>query len=265
MLGVVGITGASGVIGSILRRRLEDQGVPVSCFEGDIADGSQVKAWITEASPSQVFHLAAIVPTSVVRQAPLAAFKVNAGGTLNLLEALGSLGRQVWMFYASTAHVYGSSPEAIQEGAKIDPISLYGRTKLWGEELCRAEVEHGASGMKVCIGRIFSFYHQTQSPPFLYPTILDRLSREDLAQPFFLPGADSVRDFLNAEQVVDLMVALMKRRSTGVFNIGSGQGTTIRDFVQSMTDARLQIITDQQRDVLVADISRLNAEIGAQA
>jgi len=101
-------------------------------------------------------------------------------------------------------------------------------------------------------------YHKTQKPPFLYPVMLERLKTEDLKKDFELYGAESVRDFLNAEEVADIILELMKRKATGTYNIASGKGIKIKDFVQSLTKTPIKIVNKGEQDILVADVSKLN-------
>jgi len=100
-------------------------------------------------------------------------------------------------------------------------------------------------------------YHKTQKPPFLYPNIKRRLETEDLSKEFELYGAESVRDFLNAEDVADIIISLMGEKTVGTFNIASGEGTKIRDFVQSLTEKKLRIKDMGGKDSLVANIGKL--------
>jgi nucleoside-diphosphate-sugar epimerase len=61
-----------------------------------------------------IFHFAAMVPTIEVDKDPLKAMRVNALGTLNLLEICRlrfSKENCPWIFVASTSHVYASSSE----------------------------------------------------------------------------------------------------------------------------------------------------------
>jgi len=76
--------------------------------------------------------------------------------------------------------------------------------------------------------------------------------------PFKLYGAESIRDFLNAEDVIDIIIKLMEKKAKGIYNIGSGKGIKIRDFVQSLTSNKLDIKEMGDSDYLVADISKLN-------
>ncbi len=247
----VGITGASGVLGAILEQKLHELKYDISSFEGDIRNISEIEKWIDSDKYESVIHLAAIVPPSEVKESLTKAFEVNSVGTRNLVDVLNSKSPSTWMFYASTSHVYKSSDKPIPEDGEIEPISEYGLTKYAGEVLAKKNYSN------LCIGRIFSMYHKTQKPPFLYPNIINRLNSEDLTKDFELYGAESVRDFLNAEDVADIIISLMKKKSVGTFNIASGKGTKVRDFVQSLADKKLRIKDMGGKDSLVASIDNL--------
>ena len=263
MMQRIGITGANGVLGKILCQKLDVMGIKYSCFEGDIRSKQDISEWINNNDFDSCIHLAAIVATKQVQEDLLSAYDVNTSGTINLLIELNKKwqGKDNWFFYASTSHVYESSTQPINENYCLKPISLYGKTKLLAEEVIKTMQEIKSNQINYCIGRIFSFYHSSQKPPFLYPNIIKRLNEEDLEKEFFLYGADSVRDFLNAEEVVDIIIKLYKKKSTGIFNIASGKPIKIRDFVQNLSNKKLKIVTTEQKDYLVADISKLKQEL----
>jgi nucleoside-diphosphate-sugar epimerase len=247
----IGITGATGVLGRIFQKKLTERGLEFSCFDGDIRSKNDIVNWVKGKNFTSLFHLAAIVPTKTVNENPQMAFDVNVNGTKNLIEILDSLSIHPWLFYASTSHVYRGKDSPITENDPIDPMSEYGKTKYEAEKIV-------SKYNNACIGRIFSFYHPTQTGSFLYPTVLNRLSTEDLTQPFKLMGAESVRDFLNAEDVVEIALRLMDKKQAGVFNIASGTGTKISDFVQKLTDKKLNIVAIGEKNYLIADIDKLN-------
>lgn len=254
----IGIVGSSGVLGQILVGKLLNSGhKDISCFEGDICSKSDIDDWLSKHSFGVIFHLAAIIFVDEIENDALSAYDVNVGGTINLLSAIKKHKQSPWFFYASTCHVYKSKDGFISENDLTDPISLYGTTKLMGEKVCLDTVKNKDCSIDVCVGRIFSIYHSTQTRKSLYPNILNRLKEENLDEPFFLPGANCQRDMSNAEDVVDSIIMLMNKRVNGIINIGSGKPTKIRDFVQKFTDKKLQIVTDQKKDTLVADITKL--------
>ncbi len=255
---VVGITGGRGVIGRILNEKLSAKGYKVSNFTGDVRSREDVCDWLSSENYNAIFHLAAVVPVVEVNQKPLMAYDVNVGGTINVLSSISQSETPPWLFYASTSHVYKSKSSPINENDDIQPISLYGETKYIAEQICQRSLKGELQQHKICCGRIFSFYHETQSLDFLYPKILARLESENLTKPFFLRGAESVRDFLSAEDVADIIIRIMEKRFTGIINIASGKGQKIKDLVQGLSSVELDIHTEGDPDYLVADIDKLD-------
>lgn len=247
----IGITGASGVLGDILVKKVKNKSYDYSCFEGDIKNVEDINSWVNSNDFDVIFHLAAIVPPSEVKNDLKKAFETNSVGTKNLVDSLNTKVKKPWLFYASTSHVYKSSTKPISEDDVIEPISEYGLTKYAGEILAQKNYEN------LCIGRIFSMYHKTQKPPFLYPNMVIRLNTEDLNKDFELYGAKSYRDFLNAEDIANIILKLMNKKAIGTYNIASGKGVKIEDFVKKMTTKKIKIKPLGEPDYLVANIDKL--------
>jgi nucleoside-diphosphate-sugar epimerase len=258
----IGITGATGVLGKILKEKLEALSYHVTTFDDDIRNSQAVETWIQSNNMQAVFHLAAMVPVTLVNKNPLDAYAVNAGGTIHLLNAIKNLQHKPWLFYASTCHVYKSKTAPIAETDEIEPINIYGQTKYAGENICTAYQQQTLA--PVCIGRIFSFFHASQKEPFLYPSIRARIEKHDPSQPFVLEGAENVRDFLNAEAIVDILIKLMEKRNADTVNIGSGNSITIKDFVQQAFPSLTNISYQQHvPNFLVADVKKLTSILNA--
>ncbi len=247
----VGITGSSGVLGTIVEKKLKEKGYEINSFAGDVTKIKEIEDWIKSDKFDSIIHLAAIVPPTEVKESLAKAFEVNSVGTRNMADILSKESTNNWMFYASTSHVYKSSDKPISEDGAIEPISEYGLTKYAGEILAKKVFQN------LCIGRIFSMYHDTQKPPYLYANMKNRIQTEDLNKEFELYGAESVRDFLNAEEIADIIISLMEIKAVGTFNIASGKKIKIRDFVQSLTDTKLKIKDMGGKDTLVANIDKL--------
>jgi len=251
------VTGANGVLGRILCERLVASGADVSRFSGDVRDLNSVLSWVQASRPSHLFHLAAKVPVDVVKEAPLAAFETNVLGTGHVLATVAKHSPECWTFVASSSHVYGSSNRPVAESANIAPANIYGETKLAADRIAQFFLER--IQLRVCIGRIFSFYHATQRKPFLYPSIMERIASHDPKNDFELRGGEDVRDLSKAEDVIGAILALKDVAYTGVINIGSGRATRIRDFVSLLGNGnlRIRVIQELAPTSLVADVARL--------
>jgi hypothetical protein len=91
--------------------------------------------------------------------------------------------------------------------------------------------------------------------------LLNRFQSEDLSKPFKLFGANSTRDFLNAEAVCDRIIDLVKMNYVGIVNIASGKSTKIIDFVKSISSVDLTFDIDETEKVMKKIIEKSNFKI----
>jgi nucleoside-diphosphate-sugar epimerase len=255
---MIALTGSSGVLGTAMRQRWPD--VDWSPLAGDIRDFDSVRDWISALRPEAAIHLAAIVPVGRVESDPRAAFLVNVQGTVNVCEALRLAAPEAWLFVASSSHVYQPRTELISEESLNRPATLYGTTKLLAEEVALGYARH--FGLRICVGRIFSFSSALQSGDYLLPSLVSRLRACERSGTLRLRGADQVRDFLTTGQVAEIIDFLRRRSATGVINIASGQGIRLGDLAMQLAHRMgrgdVTIVPDDDTDAsLVADVSKL--------
>ena len=139
------LTGGRGLLGTPLAVRLRDAGANVLVTdmpEVDVTDGAAVTAAIGGYGPSHVVHLAAWTDVDGCESDPERAALVN--GTASGIVAQACIASGARLLYVSTDYVFdggGDTPHA--EGDPVGPLSVYGRSKLDGEEQVRASgVEH---------------------------------------------------------------------------------------------------------------------------
>lgn len=255
---MIGITGTTGVLGKIVCEKLKNQKIRYSSFKADIRDYNGLNDWVCKNKITYIIHLASKVAVKEVEENIDTAYDVNVSGTINIIKVLKNNHKTIDLFYASSSHVYKSSPNPIKETDSLEPINSYGLTK-YISELLLLDFKKKNLDINIGIGRIFSFYHFSQKPPFLYPNLMERFKNEDLNKPFKLYGANSTRDFLNAEEVCDIIIQLVKRKYDGVVNIASGKSSKIIDFVKSIapTELDFELIDNENITHLNADVSLL--------
>jgi UDP-glucose 4-epimerase len=257
---MIGITGSTGILGSILKKKLDFLNINYETYNGDIRNEIDIYNWLKDSSIDRLIYLAAIVPIETVNNNISKAFDVNINGVIQCLKAINKNGKKIYLFFASSSHVYKSSSTPISEDQIIVPQNAYGFSKAIAEKILLEFQDHTGL-INVCIGRIFSYYHVTQKPPFFYPSILDRLKNENLEKPFYLKGANSVRDFSSGDEVCDKILKLVDIEYSGTINIASGIGITISDFVRNISPYNLVIDYDKNELVtyLVADVTIFNS------
>src|SRR3954454_5162722 len=89
--------------------------IPGYRHEGvDIRDREKILALIEELRPDVIVHTAAQPSHDRAAAIPFLDFEVNAGGTLNLLEAVRQSSRDTVFVHMSTNKVYGDRPNTIR-------------------------------------------------------------------------------------------------------------------------------------------------------
>lgn len=137
------VTGKNGQLGhevvqALSRRNIVVKGVDQGDF--NLADRNQVYAAMKAEAPDAVIHCAAYTAVDRAEDEPEQCTLVNAGGTSAIAEMAADAG--IRMLYVSTDYVFpgvGSAPYEVND--PTGPQSVYGRTKLQGEEAVRALVD----------------------------------------------------------------------------------------------------------------------------
>ena len=220
-----GITGHTGVLGREFIKK--NKNLNFIKFKGDITKKNDVKKWFQKNPIDIVVHLAAVVPTNIVKKKINYANKVNYTGTKLLVDEAVKYKKIKWFFYSSTSHVYKYSKNKISENSTIKPISKYGLTKLKGEKYIQKKLN---KKIPFCIGRIFSFTSVHQKKPFVIPSIVDKAKLKKKLTLF--NNTNHLRDFLCVSDVCEAIKILIDKKSTGIYNIGSGNKTLISDIVK---------------------------------
>jgi UDP-glucose 4-epimerase len=251
------VTGAAGFIGSGLTTLLagagahiwagvfpedpssSDLGLPTqaSRLGVDVRDKESISRAIAEAKPEIVFHLAAVGVTNTSVDAH-DALEVNAGGTINLLEALQHQ-RVERVVLVGTSYEYGAG-EA-KEG--LDPFSFYAASKAAAWAFGRAYWR--MLGMPIVLARPAQVYGPGQPQHTLISAaVTSALAGSD----FRMTMGEQRRDFVFVDDVARGLLALAT--APGIegksLDLGTGTLSSVREVVE-----RIWRITDAKGKPLV--------------
>ena len=129
------ITGSNGMLGHDLCEVLRDDHelFLTTSKTLDITDEKQVMDVVCEENPDIVINSAAYTNVDGCEENPDLAYSVNGSGVRNLALACKKI--DCALVHISTDYVFdGSATEPIPEDGEIGPISVYGKSKLEGEE-----------------------------------------------------------------------------------------------------------------------------------
>jgi len=230
------ITGANGFIGSNLINKIDKKKYNVialsnqktidSSFESincDILDYDSLSEKVKDVDI--VIHLAAINKTneSIVENRKM--LDTNAMGTFNVMNLAKERNAEV-VIYASSAAVYGMQEKfPIKEDFNLNPSSLYGLSKLIGEQICKLIF---TKSNKIFILRFGNVYGPRQGLGFVIPDMFSRALKGD----FEVKYSDSTRDFIYVDDATDAIQKCFSSSSQGTYNISSGVEISIEKIAE---------------------------------
>lgn len=192
-----------------------------------LGDGPGLTRLVSRVRPDWIFHLA--VYGAYPRQATWTTMvETNIVGTMNLLEAATSVGFEAFVNTGSSSE-YGLKAHAPAETEWLDPNSYYAVTKAAATLFCRQTAR--TRGAAIPTLRLYSAYGPFEEPTRLIPALLVNAMQGKLPR---LVDPTIARDFTYVDDVCDAYLLAATRRVSdpgSVFNIGSGQQTTLREIV----------------------------------
>jgi UDP-glucose 4-epimerase len=252
---------------------------------GDLMDRAVVDAAFKEHRPVAVMHFAALSLVAESMRDPGKYWRVNVGGSLNLIEAAVAAGCGRIVF-SSTCATYGDHDGVIlNEDTVQRPINAYGASKRAIEEILQ---NFGSSdGLRHVIFRYFNVAgadpdgevgEQHVPETHLIPLMLDAIEGRRPALTLFgtdypTPDGTCVRDYVHVSDLVAAHVLglrwLLDGKANRVFNLGSGAGFSVRQVVDAsrmVTNREVPLVIGARRSgdatALVSGSVRAVQELG---
>jgi nucleoside-diphosphate-sugar epimerase len=283
--GRVLLTGGTGFIGShaiapLMAAGYEVHGlarrpggsVGVVWHDVDLFDRDAVAKVVAEISAEHMLHLAWYTEHGRFWTSPDNLEWI--GASLRLLRAFSEAGgRRVVMAGTCAEYDWSRSQERCLElprsgrhATMLAPASLYGAAKHATHLAAGAYARE--IGLSFAWGRIFMLYGPGEDSRRLIAHVAGALLRGQEAS---TTDGRQIRDFMHVEDVARAFAALVDSHVEGPFNIGSGQGVSIRHVLDLIGEAtnradllRVGLLPhrDGEPERLVADVVRLRDEVG---
>ncbi len=271
------VTGAGGFVGSWLVAHLRDQGdhVVATDNEVDVTDLVALREALVASEPDAIYHLAALTHVGRSYEDPSAVLRVNALGTLSVLEAARACGRTPRVLVISSAEVYGAVDEdelPLTEESPLAPMSPYAASKIAAEYL--AVQAHLAYGLETLRVRPFNHVGPGQSTNFAVPALAARVVDATRKGATGIPVGNlgAKRDLTDVRDVVRAYRMLVCDGTPGaVYNVCSGRAIGIDEVAHRLlelagTDLELRpdpkLVRPVDVPVLLGDPSKLEKETG---
>ncbi|ARN56089.1 UDP-glucose 4-epimerase GalE [Sedimentisphaera salicampi] len=296
------VCGGAGYIGSNMTAMLAENGhkayvydnlskghieavVPEAEFiYGDLADYDKLVRVIRDKKIDAVMHFAAFIEVGESVKDPLGYYNNNFCNTHNLLRAMDFMGVNKFVF-SSTAATYGMPDEVpIVETLPKEPINPYGESKWAVERMCHFQSQTGRLNyaalryFNACgAGRNSQLGEDHKPESHLIPLIIQAAlgQREDIkifGTDYNTKDGTCVRDYIHIEDLCSAHLLALEKLSTEseiVFNLGNGNGYTVREVIETVkkVSGKDFKVTETDRRagdpaVLTADSAKAQTQLG---
>jgi UDP-glucose 4-epimerase len=254
------VTGGAGYIGSVCVEQLLEAGHAVTVYDnlseghraavdarasfvhGDLSDGGRLAVAIQAAKAEVVLHFAANALVGESMANPGKYFRNNVANGLNLLDSAVGQGVRKFVF-SSTCATYGP-PDRIPmtEDLPQRPINPYGESKLMFERML--SWYHRVHGLEFVAFRYFNaagasrqFGEHHRVETHLIPNVLkvalgQATHGEIFGTDYPTPDGTCIRDYIHVIDLADAHILAMKPGIQGFYNLGNGEGYSVREVVR---------------------------------
>lgn len=241
------VTGGAGFIGSNLALTLEQNGAEViiiddfSCgnfenlksFKGELItqDVNDV-IWEKLGSVDVIFHQAALTDTTVSDQKRM--MYNNVEGFRKIADF--AVRKQIKLVYASSAAVYGNEPAPQREVGSLNPLNIYGYSKLIGDQIAAQMAKKSKS---IIVGlRYFNVFGTGEAHKRNYASMIYQLSQQMRAgrRPRIFRDGGQSRDHIYVKDVVEANLKAAQAKQSGIVNVGTGKSTTFNRLIEIMNN-----------------------------
>jgi CDP-glucose 4,6-dehydratase len=256
------VTGATGLLGGWLVRRLVDAGADVVCLvrdwvprserlrdglvdqvrivRGDVRDQALLERSLGEYEVDVVFHLAAQTIVGVANRNPVSTFESNVGGTWSLLEACRRSPKTGAVVIASSDKAYGDQEKLpYDEATPLEGRHPYDVSKSCADLISRSYAV--TYGLPVAITRCGNFYGGGDlNWNRLVPGTIRSVLRGD--RPVIRSDGTLIRDYFYVEDGADAYIELAEALRTRPelkgegFNFSNELQLTVLDLTQRILD-----------------------------
>ncbi len=218
----------------------------------DIRNYNDMKKIFIDNDIFCVIHFAALKSVSESYENPLLYYDVNVNGTLNILKVMNEMNCKKIIF-SSSACIYGNiKKKIIKEDDDLQPINVYGTTKLIGENMLK-DLVLSDNTWKVFILRYFNVVgahpsgligdNPKKKNNTLFPSLFKYLNNDTKIFNIFGGNYDTkdgtcIRDYIH---VMDLITAHMKCLNkietisgNKIYNLGCGIGTSVLEIIKNI-------------------------------
>jgi len=282
------VFGGNGFIGSPIAERLVQDGFEVKIFDtfntgthnldsiindieiirGDFLNKDDLSRALKNVD--LVFHYISTTNPVTAAKNPVFDVESNIIGSIRLFQTAIENKIERIIFPSSGGTIYGQVQEdLIKETHPLNPVNPYAISKLTIEKYLH--YFNYSSGMDYFILRYSNPYGERQNPlgnQGVIPIFLNKIKNNE--HPVIYGDGSAKRDYIYIDDAIEATMAVLNSNTKEtLFNVGSGQETSISQLLTVMSDVTNHRVDPEYREnnglylpKIVLDISRIRKETG---
>ena len=197
-------------------------------YQADI-QGRWLERVFRRERPAVVCHHAAQIDVRRSVQDPFFDAQVNVMGTLKVFQNAVKYGVRKVIFASSGGAVYGESQSLpVSEDHPTRPTSPYGINKAIGDEYLRYFRDSwGLEYVSLRYANVYGPRQDGNGEAGVVGIFSQKMLNGD--QPVINGNGRQTRDFIYVDDIVEANVAALTKTAHGIYNVGTGQETTINE------------------------------------
>jgi UDP-glucose 4-epimerase len=208
-----------------------------------------------------IFHLASASVPSTSNIDTVSDINKNLIPTLNILNLSVKLGIKRIIYFSSGGAVYGNPlTKLINEDHPLNPISSYGIVKATVEMYL--SLYQRMYGIKPLILRPSNPYGPRQGhfiAQGVISTFLRKVQKNESISVF--GDGNSSKDYIYIKDLIDMSYELSFSDEVGIFNLGSGKGTSLNQIVEQIKDTTNKSFVINNMDKQIYDVDHFVLDI----
>jgi UDP-glucose 4-epimerase len=236
-----------------------DPSVPV--HEVGITDADGLRTVVEKVRPELICHLAAQIDVRASVAAPGDDASINVVGTVNVLEAARLAGARV-LFASTGGAIYGAeAPVPSAEDDQAAPLAPYGTAKFCAEQyLGLYNRLYGTAHAALRLANVYGPRQDPAGEAGVIGMFCGRVANGE--RPKVYGDGGQTRDYVYVHDVAEAFVAASRAGAAGVWNIGTGRGTSLIELIELIGRAAGRTLEPEFADARAGEVrhSTLNVE-----
>jgi len=199
----------------------------------DLLDPSSLSSLVNKIKPDEIYNLAAQSHVKVSFDNPIFTTQVGTLGSISLLEAIRSSGREIKFYQASSSEMYGGEdPVVLNEDTVFSPKSPYAASKQFAHEI--SKIYRESYGIFASNGILFNHESPRRGETFVTRKISKAVGRifHGIQEKVTLGNLDASRDWGFAGDYVEAMWMMLQFENPEDWVIATGKTYTVKDFAK---------------------------------